>query len=130
LDKPATWESIGGIDRVIDPDIDDRGRLLGFTFDTEVGGKAYRGLATSSTRKEGRRMGWDIENSEIAGTIMVGLAPIERGTTLTVDLTVASKGLLSGMFFSVISKSIGSGLPRSVDAFAAGLSEPRHLHGE
>jgi carbon monoxide dehydrogenase subunit G len=121
LDNPETWESIGGIDRVVDPVIDELGRLVSFSFDTEVAGKAYRGSAIGIGREEGRRIGWRIENSEITGTIGVALTPNGQTTEVGVDLSVSSRGLLSGMFFSVISKTIGSGLPLSVDEFAAGF---------
>jgi len=121
LDLPSTWESIGGIDKVVDPIVDSDGRLQGFSFDSIVAGKSYRGEATPAGRDEGRLIGWDIQNSEIAGTITVVLSPDAEETNINVTLGVESRGLLSGMFFSVVSKTIGSGLPRSVDEFAAGF---------
>jgi len=121
LDLPETWESIGGIDRVVDSAIDTEGRLQSFAFDTMIAGNPYRGEATSARREEGRLIAWNIENSEIAGVITITLTESARGTEIEADLTVESKGFLASMFFAVISKTLGDGLPNSVDAFAAGF---------
>ena len=118
LDKPLTWESIGGIDRVVDSVIDSEGRLQSFSFDTMVAGKPYRGEATTAGREELQMMAWNIENSEVAGLISVALSEPDQRTAIAVTLIVESKGMLAGMFFPVVSKAIGDGLPRSVDRFA------------
>ena len=118
LDEPSTWESIEGIDDVVDPLIDPEGRLIGFSFDSNVAGKAYRGIAASAGRDEGRMLAWEIENSEITGLVMVELNASNPGTEITVTLDVSARGLLSSMFFSLVANTIGSGLPRSVDEFA------------
>ena len=122
LDEPATWESIGGVDRVFDPLVDSDGRLRGFSFDTVAAGKKYVGTATPHAREEGRLMSWRIQNSEIRGFTTVALASGGASTTITVTLEVESAGLLSGMFFPVIAAAIGSGLPRAVDGFAASFA--------
>ena len=122
LDQPSTWESIQGIDRVTDPEVDADGRLQGFSFDSVVAGTAYRGTATPALREEGRLMAWEIENSEITGRIEVLLGDLGERTQLDVTLEAASKGMLSSMFFPVISKAIGNGFPRSVDEFAASFT--------
>lgn len=122
LDEPGTWEAIGGVQRVFDPQIDDEQRLRGFSFDTVAAGKKYVGRATPNAREEGRLMSWDIANSEVRGVTTVELASAGTNTTITVTLEVHSAGLLSGMFFPVIASAIGNGLPRSVDDFAAGFS--------
>ncbi|MGB7860540.1 MAG: hypothetical protein WBM90_08590 [Acidimicrobiia bacterium] len=121
LDKPETWEAIGGVDRVVNPTIDDQGRLRGFSFDTLISGKAYRGQASSAGRKEGESIAWHVENSEVTGLTTVDLKPMPGGTSIKVSLTVESRGFLAGVFFSVISSAIGNGLPASVDNFAAGF---------
>lgn len=121
LDRPATWEAIGGVDRVFDPLIDGQGHLQGFSFDTVAAGKRYVGKATPHERIESRRMAWRVENSEIRGVTTVDLAPTEAGTAITVTLDVEAAGLLSGMFFPLIAGAIGSGLPNAVEEFAAGL---------
>lgn len=122
LDRPETWEAISGIDRVFDSSVDGQGRLQGFTFDTEVAGKKYRGTATPSRRVEGSAMGWNVRNSEIKGTIDVALSETATGTDVTVTLDVESASFISGMIFPMIASAIGSGLPEAVEAFAARFS--------
>ena len=121
LEHAQTWESIGGIDKVVDPIVNSEGQLMSFSFDSMVAGKPYRGKATSAGREEGRLMAWNIENSEITGVITVTLSDDRPNTAIATTLTVESKGLLASMFFSVIAKAIGNGLPRSVEEFAAGF---------
>lgn len=118
MDDPNTWGGISGIDRVHDPRFAE-GKLVGFEFDTEVAGKAYRGTAAPDVRDEGRAIAWRIENSEIRGRVSVQLSAVANQTEITVDLDVESKGMMSRMFFPVIAGVVGSGLPRTVDEFAA-----------
>ena len=122
LDEPATWESIGGVDRVFDPKVDEEGRLLGFSFDTIAAGRKYVGVATPDQRVEGEIMSWRIKNSEVRGVTKVELVAHNPGTAITVTLEVESAGLLSSVFFPIIAGAIGTGLPRAVDDFAAGFS--------
>jgi len=46
LEMPTTWEAIPGVDKVVDPVIDESGSLLGFSFESAVGGRRYNGTAT------------------------------------------------------------------------------------
>ena len=119
LDKPDTWEGIGGVDKVISPVIDKDGRLRGFSFETAVGGKIYLGKATPKAREESRLMAWNIENSEVRGVTTVQLTADGPGTRVRVTLEVESVGIFASMFFPVIARALGSGLPQTVDAFAA-----------
>jgi hypothetical protein len=119
LDLPPTWEGIGGVDRVINPVIDDEGRLRGFAFETVVAGVKYLGQATQSTREEEREMVMNIANSEIRGAIRIDLSDASDGTLIQVTLDIESTGMLSAMFFPVIARSIGNGLPRAIEEFAA-----------
>jgi hypothetical protein len=127
LDKPETWEGIGGVDRVYEPRIDERGRLIGFTFDTFAAGRRYVGKASPHERVEGERIAWRIENSEVRGLTTVDLAPGEHQTGITVTLEVEGIGMLSSMFFGVIATAIGSGLGASVEEFAKGLGGTGNL---
>lgn len=121
LDRPATWEGIGGVDRVYDPVIDDDGRLRGFSFATRAAGRQYIGTATPHERVEGEKIAWRIESSDVRGVTTVELQPAKDGTSITVRLQVQGASLLSSMFFPVIAGAIGSGLPRAVEQFAASL---------
>lgn len=119
LDEPGTWESIGGVNRVFDPVVDQQGRLQGFSFETVAGGRSYVGTATPGPREEGRRITWQVGSSEIRGTTTVELEAVAAGTEIEVTLEVRSAGFLSSVFFPVIIGAIGGGLGDAVDAFAA-----------
>jgi len=121
LQLPATWQSIGGVDRVYDPVFDADGTLRGFSFETMVGGKLRAGTATPYDREEGRRIAWRVESHEISGVTTVDLTAEGSGTAITVRLDVASAGMLSAMFFPAIAGAIGIGLPAAVEDFAAGF---------
>ena len=121
LDRPETWEAVGGVDRVYDPTVDADGRLQGFSFDTRAGGKAYQGTATPHERIEGRKMAWRVENSEVRGVTSIEIESDDDATRIAVRLEVQSVGILSSMFFPIIAGAIGSGLPSAVDEFGASL---------
>lgn len=123
LDRPETWEGIGGVDRVFDPKVDEQGRLRGFSFETVAAGKRYIGMATPHERVEGETMAWQIQNPEVRGVTSVALRQSGDTTSISVTLQVESVGLLSSMLFPVIARAIGSGLPRAVDDFAAGFDQ-------
>jgi hypothetical protein len=121
LDKPATWQGIPGVNRVVNPVVDGQGRLQGFAFETLIGGTAYRGAATPAAREEGRMMAWAIKSSEIEGKITVRLEPNGEGTTVDVNLEAEGSGMLGSLLFPVISAAIGNGFQSTVDNFVADL---------
>lgn len=121
LQEPETWEGIAGVDKVNDPVVDHNGALRGFTFDSEVAGKAYVGTAIPAGRQEGREMAWNIETTDVAGLVTVQLDDDNGSTLVAVTLAVESRGMLAGVFFPLISSTIGNGFPQSVEEFAAGL---------
>ena len=121
LDEPATWEAIPGVDRVIDPVVDAQGRLRGFSFESDVGGRKYLGKATPNRREEGHVMAWDIDSSEIKGKVAVQIGPKDDGTNVQVRLDVEGAGMLGSLFFPVIASAIGSGYAATVEEFVAGL---------
>ncbi len=121
LDEPATWEAIPGVDRVIDPVVDANGRLRGFSFESDVGGRKYLGKAAPALRAEGRLMAWDIDSSEIKGKVAIEIGPQDDGTNVRVRLEVEGAGMLGSLFFPVIASAIGSGFAATVEEFVAGL---------
>ena len=121
LQKPETWEGIGGVDNVHDPVVDPDGSLQGFSFESAIGGNVYLGQAQPGRREEGRSMAWNIETSDIAGTVTVTLEDESAGTRVDVTLEVESRGMLAAAFFPIISSTIGNGFPATVEAFAEGL---------
>ena len=118
LDKPETWEQIGGVDRVTDSIIDDDGHLRGFTFESVAAGISYKGQASPNDREELSSVAWNIETSELLGITRVVLNDAGGGTQITVNLEVESVGMLSSLFFPVIAAAIGNGLPEAVEKFA------------
>jgi hypothetical protein len=121
LDKPATWEGIPGVNRVIEPKVDEKGQLQGFAFETMIGGTAYRATAAPAGREEGRMMAWAIDSSEVEGKITVQLAPNGDGTKVDVALEAEGAGMLGSLLFPVISAAIGNGFAETVDRFVADL---------
>jgi carbon monoxide dehydrogenase subunit G len=121
LDEPGTWEAIPGVDRVIDPLVDAGGRLRGFSFESDVGGRMYVGDASPAGREEGRLMAWDIDSSEIKGKVAIELGPHGDGTRVQVRLEVEGAGMLGSLFFPVIAAAIGSGFKATVEDFVGGL---------
>jgi hypothetical protein len=122
LNRPSTWEGIGGVERVFDSFIDDEGHLRGFSFETLIGGRSYRGKATPHERVDGSAMSWYIDSPEVSGVIAVDLQDAGDGTSVRVDLTLESTGVLSALFFPVIARALSSGFKGAVDEFAAGLA--------
>lgn len=119
MDRPETWETIGGVDRVVDPVIDKDGRLQGFGFEIVAGGRRYRGQAVPLAREEEQVMAWRVTSPEVRGSTTVELADNAAGTRVYVTLVVEAAGLLSTMFFPVVASAVGNGLPGAVDNFAA-----------
>jgi len=121
LDEPTTWEAIPGVNRVIDPMVDSVGRLRGFSFESDVGGRKYLGKATPARREEGRLIAWDIDSSEIKGKVAIEIGRQDDGTNVQVRLDVEGAGMLGSLFFPVIASAIGSGFAATVEEFVAGL---------
>lgn len=121
LDRPETWEGISGVDRVTDSTRNEDGTLSGFSFETKIGGRPYRGVARPGERIEGSRLVWLIQSPDVGGSIGVDLAPSGDGTDVTVSLTVSIEGFLASLFFPAITQALGRGFPEAVTEFAAGL---------
>jgi hypothetical protein len=123
LDHPHSWESVPGVDRVIDPIVDASGHLRGFSFESNVGGKTYRGEATPAGREDEKLVAWDIRTSELRGRVMVALSQVGEGTRVYVRLHVEGTGMLGALFFPVISSAIGSSYHGTVEEFVRVLGE-------
>jgi carbon monoxide dehydrogenase subunit G len=123
LNDPQSWESIPGVDRILESVVDDGGQLQGFSFESVAAGKRYLGRALPAGRESEKMMAWDIETSEIRGRIIVGLQEANPGTRVDVSLRMESVGVLSSVFFPVIASAIGESSPNTVQEFARGLSE-------
>lgn len=124
LNDSKSWESIPGVDRIVDSVVDPEGQLQGFTFESVAAGKKYLGRALPAGREREKMMAWDIETSEVRGRIIVSLSWAEHRTRVDVNLRMESVGVLASVFFPVIASAIDDGFPRAVEDFARGLGEP------
>jgi len=123
LNDPRSWESIPGVDRIVESVMDPDGQLQGFSFESVAAGKKYLGRALPAGRETEKMMAWDIETSEVRGRIIVNLQGSDTGTRVDVSLRMESVGVLSSVFFPVIASAIGEGFPKTVQEFALGLSQ-------
>ena len=122
LQEPDIWRSVGPVQELWDPVIED-GVLAGFQWSTNIGGIVYKGTGTATIQDRPDQYQLVLDTSEMAGTITVDLSKgSEGGTIVDVTLELRSKGLLSSMFFPVVSRAIGGGLPDQVEDMAAQLS--------
>ncbi len=122
LQNPEVWGSIGPVQNLWDPVIEDK-VLAGFQWSTDIGGVVYKGTGTATIQDRPDQYQLVLDTSEMAGTITVDLSKGNRGETIVdVTLELRSKGLLSSMFFPVVSRAIGGGLPAQVEDMASQLS--------
>ena len=114
LQDPAIWATLGPVQKVWDPVIED-GVLQGFDWSTNIGGKLYEGTGKALDRQRPDRYQLVLDTSEMAGTITAELsAGNPSGTEAVVEIEIRSKGLLSSRFFPAIKHAIGSGFPDQV----------------
>jgi hypothetical protein len=123
LNDSRSWESIPGVDRILESVTDQEGQLQGFSFESVAAGKKYVGKARPAGREAERMMAWDIETSEVRGRIIVSLGAEDDSTRVDVTLRMESLGMLSSVFFPVIASAISEGFPKAVQDFARDLSE-------
>jgi carbon monoxide dehydrogenase subunit G len=122
LQEPDIWRSVGPVQELWDPVIED-GVLAGFQWSTNIGGIVYKGTGTATIQDRPDQYQLVLDTSEMAGTITVDLSKGNRAETIVdVTLELRSKGILSSMFFPVVSRAIGGGLPAQVEDMAAQLS--------
>jgi carbon monoxide dehydrogenase subunit G len=123
LQRAATWESVAGVDHVTEPSHRGDGTLIGFRFRATAAGQDFPGIASTTLVDPDARMVVTIETSDLDGMIDVQLSPNGSGSGVTVELTIRSKSILSGMFFSTIARVVEDGLDAQVQEFARRLDE-------
>ncbi len=123
LQAPDIWQSVGPVQKVWDPTIED-GVLQTFRWSTNIGGKVYKGDGRALQHSRPARYELLLDTSEMSGTISVDLtAGNPGGTSAVVSIELKSKGMLSSMFFPAIKKAVGSGFPEQVADMATELSD-------
>ena len=125
LQRPETWERIGGVSKVEQPTFDDSGAITGYRFTVSFGGNLHVGTARRSAFTPGRRVSMTIDADQLGGEIDVELEPSGEQTAVTVAMTVQSKGFMTAMLFPVITGAIASGFNAEVERFASALVEQR-----
>ncbi len=125
LQRPETWERIGGVSKVEQPTFDDSGAIMGYRFTVNLGGNLHVGTAKRSAFTPGRRVSMTIDTDQLGGEIDVELEPSGQQTAVTVAMTVQSKGFMTAMLFPVITGAIASGFNAEVERFASALVEHR-----
>lgn len=114
LQAPNIWASVGPVQKVWDPTIED-GVLLKFKWSTNIGGKVYEGVGTALEHDRPNRYVLDLDAGEMAGKISTNLsAGNPGGTAAEVSIELRSKGMLSSLFFPAIKSAVGSGFPEQV----------------
>jgi len=122
LQDPRTWEHVGPVEKVWDPETDANGTLLGYRWSTSIGGKEYLGHArTVDHRRPGCFM-VDLDGGEMGGRLRARMTPAEDGTDVEVDLEIRTQGMMSAVLFPVIRGAIASGFPDQVEELAARLA--------
>jgi len=111
LQEPSIWQSVGPVQKVWDPTIED-GVLQTFKWSTNIGGKVYKGEGKALQHSRPAHYELLLDTSEMSGTISVDLTSGNPGgTSAVVSIELKSKGMLSSMFFPAIRKAVGSGFP-------------------
>lgn len=119
LQDPDTWSSIGPVASVSDPTYADDGTLISFHWVADLGGKAYPGVARTTTYTKPGRFELTMDTSEIAGDVIATLVPADNGCNVTVEITFRTKGMLSAMFFPAIKQALASGYPQQIEDLVA-----------
>jgi hypothetical protein len=122
LQAPNIWESVGPVQKVWDPTIEN-GVLRTFKWSTDIGGKVYEGVGTALEYDRPDRYVLDLDAGEMAGKVTAALsAGNPGGTQAEVSIELRSKGMLSSLFFPAIKNAVGSGFPEQVADMGAQLA--------
>lgn len=121
LQDPDTWERIGPVSDVENPTYHDDGTLAGFDWAADIGGKRYAGKANGGDYEIDRRFTMTLDTSEIAGDVVATIDAGNPDTSITVEITFRTKGMLSAMFFPAIKQALASGYPQQIEDLASGL---------
>ncbi len=122
LQDPDTWANIGPVASVSNPVFVDDGTLMTFDWVADIGGKAYGGLAKTTSYEKPNRFELTMDTSEIAGDVVAILEALGDGCNVTVEITFRTKGMLSAMFFPAIKQALASGYPQQIDDLVATIS--------
>lgn len=117
LQLAETWKGIGPIDEVWEATYDGHD-LAGFKWRARAAGKSWDGTAERVGNGSDSEVTFDLDSSEITGSITVSLQTEGETTAITVSLFARSKGFLAGMFWGVVADALRKGLPTQVETFS------------
>jgi len=123
LQRPEVWGQIGGVTKLDSASFDERGDLIGYRFNALVAGGDFAGIASRVANIPGRRMVMEIDSEQLNGAIAVDVEPLGWETSVTVDLTIGSKGFTTALLFPVISAAVASDFNETVERFVASLED-------
>ena len=121
LQRPDTWANIGPVSKVTNPAFAPDGTLVSFDWIADLGGKTYPGIAETTSYDRPNRFELTMDTSEIAGDVVATVVSDNPGSSVTVEITFRTKGMLSAMFFPAIKQALASGFPQQVEDLAAGI---------
>jgi carbon monoxide dehydrogenase subunit G len=122
LQRPESWQRIGGVRRVEQPTFDAEGGITGYRFTVDLAGKSHVGTARRSVMVPGRRVTMTIDTDQLGGDIDVELEPSGARSAVTVTMTVQTRGFMANMLFPVLTGAIASRFNDEVERFVAGLT--------
>ena len=121
LQDPDIWSSIGPVSSVSNPVYRDDGTLASFDWIADIGGKKYDGAAIGGDYVINERYTLTLDTSEIAGDVVASFDGTADTTSVTIEITFRTKGMLSAMFFPAIKQALSSGFPGQVEDIAASI---------
>ncbi|MGI9584858.1 MAG: SRPBCC family protein [Acidimicrobiia bacterium] len=121
LQDPDIWSSIGPVSSVSNPAYRDDGTLASFDWVADIGGKKYDGAAIGGDYVINEEYTLTLDTSEIAGDVIATLDGTADTTSVTIEITFRTKGMLSAMFFPAIKQALASGFPGQVEDIAASI---------
>ncbi len=122
LQDPRTWEHVGPVEKVWDPEFDDDGTLVGYRWSTSIGSKEYEGHAHTIEHRRGECFRIDLDGGEMGGILAAELDPGPDGTDIDVTLEIRTQGMMSSLLFPAIRGAIASGFPEQVESLTRRIS--------
>jgi hypothetical protein len=123
MQLPETWEGLGPVTEVWDPEFGDDGRLCAYRWRVEAGPRTIEGTAQTTESVAPGRMVIAMHAGEFSGVIGTHLTPDDEGTSVLVEIDLEGRGLLTSMFWGPLTKIIGDGLPEQVEGLVDSMVE-------
>jgi hypothetical protein len=124
LQRASTWQDVGPVEKVWDPEHGTGGELLGYRWSTSVAGRPYRGTARTVASHPQETMMLALDGGEVSALLTTTLSSAsETRTSIEVTIELEPKGMMGTLFFPVISAAVGRGLEDHLEAFARRVAD-------